>query len=366
MMGKMFSSLGRAINRLFIRENWFWSLSAVIRICGTTLLYLYTEFKYSQMLNLACNIGRSSIHIHPNVFHSNYDNKFVYLKTNNILYGKLFNTDFNFSINAIKLFQNVEYCQWVEEGFDSTDKKTRTRRYLKSWVKYPINSTNFMDQRYYNPSTLSFSDMKMESDVGVGVYHIKSNLFNETSELKYYDPGKIHYKGFDYIGNGYFYKSFSDISNHKNYKTNQQKFKQCTPGDVRVRITYFAPEKISVVGYLEGHNITSKNIRGIEMGSARSGYFKPAVVLSQAHRHKRKYALVSRCVAVIASIVLIIHRSTSMKARTWNYFMFGLLVLFVRSFMWNTRYLNPYFWFSVLSIISCIYSTRPEQFVTFD
>ena len=99
MMGKMFSSLGRAINRLFIRENWFWSLSAVIRICGTTLLYLYTEFKYSQMLNLACNIGRSSIHIHPNVFHSNYDNKFVYLKTNNILYGKLFNTDFNFLIS---------------------------------------------------------------------------------------------------------------------------------------------------------------------------------------------------------------------------------------------------------------------------
>lgn len=359
----MISSLVRAINRLFIRENWFWSLSAVIRICGTILLYLVTEFRYSQMLNLACNIGASSVTLRPGVYSPDYENRFVYLKAKNVSYDLLTDSMFNASVNAIMLFRNVEYCQWVEEGFDSTDKKTRTRRYLKSWVKRPIDSTNFMDQRYCNPTELSYADAKLQSDVDVGVYHIQSSLFNETDGIAPYVPGGGQSSGFDYIGDGYFYKSYGTRENHS---TLQQQFDNCTPGDVRVRITYFAPKKISAVGFLVDHNITSKKIRGIEMGAASSGYIKPAMLLSQAHRHKRKYALLARCIAVVASISLIIHRSTSVKARIWNYFMFGLLVLFVRSFMWNTRYLNPYFWFTILSIMSCVYSTRPEQFVTFD
>ncbi|KAH0790143.1 hypothetical protein GPJ56_005940 [Histomonas meleagridis] len=332
------------------------------------------------MFNLACNIAANSITIHPNSYNPSYQHNFIYMKTDNVTYPLLTDPEFGITVEAAKLYRTVEYCQWVEEGFDSTDKTTRTRRYYKSWVHAPINSSNFMDQRYYNPLSKSYNNAEFQQDINIGLYTVKSELLNEAGQTNELNPTIQHihqfmnsnaHNKFHYIGNGYFYSSTEENQNKevnmpKNNKELHQFFQQCTPGDIRSRITYYAPNKLTIVGYLEEHNIIIKNIRGVQMGGARSGYMSGDLLLSERYAHKRKFALIARLVAVISSIFLILNRSTSLKAEIWNFSMFGLLVLFIRSLMWNTVYLNPYIWFSILSIMSCIYSTRPEQFVTFD
>ncbi|OHT09922.1 hypothetical protein TRFO_04482 [Tritrichomonas foetus] len=365
-MIKMISSLYRAINRIFIRENWFWTAFAAIRIIGTTIFYLICEYQYSRLLKTACRISSNITNINQATYDPSFNDSFVYLKTDNAMYPLL--TDFDFGVQAQTaiLRRTVDYCQWLEEGFDSTDKTTRTRRYLKVWIKSPLDSTNFMDARYFNPPNLSYSEKEISKDIEIGLYNVNSRLFRGNKDFSPFVPFKDHMEilptfnqSFKYIGDGFFYFSFNQTKQFES-------FDKCTPGDVRIRITLFMPQKLTVVGYLTNMTIDTKIVNNIEMGGARNGFIGAEYLLSSQHQNKWKFAITARIIAILSSMILIVARSTSQKAKIWNFSMFAILVLFVRSLMWNNKFLNPYYWFTILFVLALVYTTREEQYVTFD
>ena len=366
-MMKMFSSLCRAINRLFIRQNWFWSLSAIVRIVGTAIFYLVAEYRYSNLLDTACMIATSVITIEPEMATDVGNSNFVYMRSQNVVYPKYADPDFLINVTGAIVARTVKHCQWLEEGFDSTDKQTRTRRYLKVWSDEVIDSSEFMDQRFYNPVGLGISAVKFAADARVGNFVLTSVLFNSTDEhdevfvpseddLNAFAESEAHRNGFKYVGDGVFYYSVNGT----------KRGDMCTPGDMRVMFRYYAPEKLTVVGFQENGVIGRKKVRGMMMGAVRRGYMSPSQLLTQQHRDKRKFAVVARIVAMMSSIILITDHSASPEGLLWNNFMFGILILTVRSIIWQTTYLNPIYWIPILLGAGAVYTTREEQYVTFD
>ena len=323
------------------------------------------------MVNTAFIIASNATVIHPERFEPIRESSFVYFKTDNVEYPLIKDKEFGISASAAILSRKVRYCQWVEEGFDSSDKSVRTRRYFKAWVSKPINSQEFMDARYFNPMNTSLPDRLYTSNVTVGFYSLSQRLFN-VKENEYQDLTleddlidnvallPSFNQSFEYVGNGYFYYYYNKTAEKI------KKFDKCTPGDVRVKISVYAPKKLSVLGYLENTTIDTKDVKNMMMGSAKGGSISPEHLLSSPHMFRKKIALVSRFITFISSLILIIDRSTSAEARIWNFSMFAILVFSVRSLMWNNRFFNPYYWFSILIGAACVYTTREEQFVTFD
>lgn len=366
-MMKMFSSLCRAINRLFIRENWFWSLSAIVRIVGTAIFYLVAEYRYSNLLDVACMISTSVTRIKPHMPTTVGSKSFVYMRSRHVVYPTYSDPEFFLDIQGALVSRTVKHCQWLEEGFDSTDKQTRTRRYLKIWSDTPIDSSEFMDQRFSNPEGLDLPPLKFSADAHVGNFILSSVLFNSPDEhdevfvpdaeaVRRFEASHAKRRGFEYIGDGEFYYALNGTKPQDG----------CTPGDVRVVFRYYAPEKLTVVGFQEDGVIGRKKIRGMMMGAARRGYMSSSQLLTQQHRDKQKFAVVARVVAVLSTIIMIRDHSASAVGLIWNFFMFGVLILTVRSIIWQTTYLNPVYWIPILLGCGAVYTTREEQYVTFD
>lgn len=329
----------RCIKRLFNQEilvlsNIFPFFSVI-----AVLIYQFTEFKYSSLITAVNKVSSNYIEIDP-YSRILLNNSFVYMISNDIVYPALSDNEFNIQTHAAIIKRSVDYCQWLEEGFDSTDKITRTRRYMKVWVKEIINSSEFMDLRYNNPSyKFSFSDSYIYADsFPIGNYIIDSNIFkknkNNLTPFELDNNQSITLKNFNssfkYIGNGQFYYYYNKSSNnlilpHKNND-------DCTPGDIRVTILQYSPHTASIAGLLNSttHIINTTTINSIEIGAFEAGNTEFKNLLINRYKKLIIIAMIVRFLMFIAVLVNILWRSSSQIETIKKLMISSFTVIFAR------------------------------------
>lgn len=95
-------------------------------LISTIFFYQFCEFEYSTLITSVNKINSNYKKIDP---YSNIlsNDTFIYMVSKNINYPILIDKEFKIQTNAAIIKRSIDYCQWLEEGFDSTDKITRTR-----------------------------------------------------------------------------------------------------------------------------------------------------------------------------------------------------------------------------------------------
>lgn len=277
LIGKFFF---RFMNHIFSRDNIIVSNIFPFLAISSIIFYQYTELEFSTLTKEVNKIYSDALTIDPySIILSNYS--FVYFVSNNVNYPILSDNEFGIQTNAAILKRSIDYCQWLEEGFDSVDKVTRTRRYMKVWVKENIDSSEFMDLRYYNPShKLTLLDRYTFADsILIGFYIINSSIFK--TNRNDFTPFELDYNrstllpnfnhSFQYIGNGQFYYYYN--ASYHNLSLPHKKNDDCTPGDIRVSFYQYSPEKISVAGQFNSstHIINTKISNKFQIGALAAG-----------------------------------------------------------------------------------------------
>jgi hypothetical protein len=332
-------------------------------------MYLYAEWRYAQLFRIVNKVSDGLTNLNVNSPSRARSDSYVYLCADSILYPRYFDSEFSIGITGAVVSREVEYCQWVEKGFDSTDRQTRTRRYMRTWTREFVNSSDFMDTRYQNSANFPFGNFRVQQKVTVGSIIIDDRLFTDVQDMEYCLPTPedlqafAHSEGYQsavrYLGNGYFFFS-GNVSLPVTLNS------PCNPGDVKIRFKYFAPDQLSVLGYLRDSVISTSVMDGMPIGGVGQGKISVATLLSSQHADKRKFAVIARSVAVLSAIVLILDHSTTVMGEIWNFGMFGLLVLWVRAIVWHHWLLNPWYCGLILLVCTSVYTTRDEQYVTFD
>ena len=145
--------------------------------------------------------------------------------------GKLINekelTDETFSVKVKTplLKRVVEVYQWEEES--KTEDDVTTYSYKKVWSSDLIDSSNFNDKKYVNPTTKPYNDEEFKSDdVRVGAFILSNEQISDLStngEVNTYNTEKITELGF--------------VTNGK-YVTNSKELNNPQIGDVRISFVY--------------------------------------------------------------------------------------------------------------------------------
>lgn len=164
--------------------------------------------------------------------------------------GKLINeeelTDKEFGVTVLTpvLTRVVEVYQW-EEDSDTTDGET-TYRYEKTWSDTIIDSSNFHDSSYQNPTSKKFEDkLYTASDVKVGAFSLTDAQIKKLStDGKFNDYNKEVIDELGLTISGYYVTDSNDLDKPE-------------VGDTRVSFQYNDSKEVSVLAVQSGDSFTS-------------------------------------------------------------------------------------------------------------
>lgn len=345
MIVRMIRCFLRFIKRIFCPGNFILSNIMLFLMISSYFIDCYIEFKYSALMT-TIDLIASNLTAIKSYSDTISNDSFVYFISNHTEYPLLTDNEFGVQAHAAILKRSIDYCQWLEEGFDSTDKITRTRRYMKVWVKEIINSSEFMDIRYHNPTfKFSFSDAMVHAEsISIGPYTINANIYkknknnfmpfvpdiNQSTILPNFNTS------FVYVGDGYFY---SNYNKSQNIAPPYKKSEDCTPGDIRIRITQFSPQIVSVLGVysIETNEINTKFVNNFEIGSLESGNVTLNNLMISRFKKLQVFTMITRFLTFISISFYIIEQSTTQIESIVKFIFASFFVLIIRYLIWNDR-----------------------------
>ncbi|KAH3760562.1 Transmembrane protein 43-like [Pelomyxa schiedti] len=252
-----------------------------------SLVFFFSEKRYHDAEVAFATLEPVDVTTSDMTMLSLYEGQLVHFSSSNL---HILNTveDPEFGITFPGSFQakrHTEYCQWVETSSTTTEKdrdgnevKTTTYYYTKSWVYRPINSYLF-DQPFahFNPQDDPFPTITLPHPAVVvsGKFHLpaplvakirgpESDVLWARDQLQGFQISLAAKMSFAYIpSTGYFLSRYNAGTNWMQYagmflEGTLLDFQlgdflgACTPGDIRVRYTTFAPDSVSVIGKMLG------------------------------------------------------------------------------------------------------------------
>lgn len=142
-------------------------------------------------------------------------------------------SDFNVQTQSAKLVRKVEMYQWTESCDDENGKEKC--RYEKTWNDELINSNDFSNKAYQNPSEMPYSNETfLAQDVTVGAYNLDDALLNKLEANK-----KLT------VYNNEITMNLGLKSNDEYYTNVQNNSPQI--GDIRISYTYSDATNVSIL-----------------------------------------------------------------------------------------------------------------------
>ena len=127
------------------------------------------------------------------------EGKLIHISGDVVTEGTVSDNDFKISLNALKLTRKVEMYQWEEETETETTRlsggreETRTTTsYKKVWSEDLIDSTQFQDSGYDNPTVMPYQGEVFTVDLAtLGAFKLSEDQIAELSPEISLDPNKL-------------------------------------------------------------------------------------------------------------------------------------------------------------------------------
>lgn len=181
-------------------------IGLILFIVSFFVLFI-NEYIYVNSLKIANFAEKNAIVTTSNSISPANENKLVHLT------GQAFSqetlTDSIISIpNAIALFRDTEIYQLQELKKQNEDNSTKYE-YRKIWSKYLINSSDFQNKSYVNPSKMKYEELDLYAqNVGFGNFYLSEYIIKNIKsrskilQLPYSNNFKV-YNGFYFTGQNY-------------------------------------------------------------------------------------------------------------------------------------------------------------------
>ncbi len=239
-------------------------IGLIMIIAGTVLLF-YNEKNNVKNIKTVDELKKEVVDVSSSEIDSKNNGKLIATNGSFVVEDKeVVDSTFNVSLKTAVLKRTVEVYQWEE---DSTEEENTTKyTYKKKWSDKLIDSSEFNDKSYTNPTTKAYESATYTSNVvKVGNYYLSASQIESLSTDK-----NLTLEGM----NGIYLRSGVNIKN--NYITNSSDIENPSIGDYRISYSYNDYKEASVLAVQSDSSFTDftskagKNINRVFEGKLTS------------------------------------------------------------------------------------------------
>lgn len=219
-------------------------LGGIIAIIIGIILLWWNEGNNVKNLKTTAEMEGNYIDVSSEKINESNEGKLIATNGKIINEKEMYDETFDVNVKSPLLKRIVEVYQWEEES--KTENDVTTYSYKKVWSSNLIDSSNFNDKNYINPTTKPYNNKEFKSDdVKVGAFSLSDDQISNLStngEFSEFNTEKINELG--YTINGIYIINSKEINNPQ-------------IGDVRISYVYNDSKEISVLAVQSGNTFVN-------------------------------------------------------------------------------------------------------------
>ena len=158
-------------------------LTGLIFVVGAVCVLFWNEGRTIKRTKALEEAGKTAVSIDPQTLDPAYEDKLIHISGDVKTDDVLSDSQFNVSLNALRLQRTVTMYQWQEHTETSTrrtsgggEETTTTYTYSKVWSEELIDSSSFHDSGYDNPGSMPYdSKTFLAPNAMLGAFALSSN-----------------------------------------------------------------------------------------------------------------------------------------------------------------------------------------------
>lgn len=200
------------------------------------LLIIYSSYRIIKVINNRNTLDNNIIEIDSTIVDKNNNDKLVFTNGYLILKDDIKDDEFNVSVRSSMLERIVEVYQYKE-----TKEDDETYSYEMNWFSELIDSSNFKNSEYKNPSNIKYKSKTYYNDTYLGAFKLNNKEINELGcNSRYLD-----------LNSEFASKNGFKISNQ--YYTTSEDIDLPEIGDIRISFKYNSSSSVSILA-LQNNN----------------------------------------------------------------------------------------------------------------
>ena len=202
----------------------------VLLIVSSVIIICYSGYKTIKVLMNRSNLNNKINEVKSTIVDKNNNDKLVFMNGYLILNKDLEDREFNVSVRTSKLERIVEVYKYKENREDD-----ETYSYETDWYSELIDSNNFKNSEYKNPSSIKYKSKTYYNDTYLGAFKLNNKEINELGcNSRYLD-----------LDSKFASKNGFKISNQ--YYTTSKDIDFPEVGDIRISFRYNNSNSASVI-----------------------------------------------------------------------------------------------------------------------
>lgn len=219
-------------------------LIGFILIIASAILLWYNEGRTVKTTAAINEVEKNYKEIKSDVIDPSNDGKLIATSGKITFNGMVNDSEFNVSISSPVLVREVEMYQWKEEC-ETDSKNNEVCSYKKVWSSDLIDSDDFQQTRFVNPSSIPYESREIYANgIKLGAFDLGDFRNHITADIEYKDLSETTAEALDIKIDGHYYTTSEDLENVE-------------IGDVRISFKYSNITDASILAVQTGNTFTS-------------------------------------------------------------------------------------------------------------
>ncbi len=286
----------------------------VLLILSSVLLIGYSEYKVIKILMNRDNLNNEINEVKSTMVDKNNNDKLIFMNGYLILNKDLEDKEFNVSVRTSKLERVVEIYQYKE-----TKEDDETYSYETDWYSEIIDSSEFKNDGFDNPSSMKYENKTYYNDTYLGAFKLDDK---EIDELGLYS----RYLDLD---SEFASKNGFNISNE--YYTTSKDIDFPEVGDIRISFRYNSSSSVSVIAKQNNDTLSEYKLNDLLIKKIYNGKLSKDEVIKDIY----PLSLVLNILVIVASIIFSIVGFKILNIKIIYSFILSLFIITVMFFKYN-------------------------------
>ena len=286
----------------------------VLLILSSVLLIGYSEYKVIKILMNRDNLNNEINEVKSTMVDKNNNDKLIFMNGYLILNKDLEDKEFNVSVRTSKLERVVEIYQYKE-----TKEDDETYSYETDWYSEIIDSSEFKNDGFDNPSSMKYENKTYYNDTYLGAFKLDDKEIDELGlDSRYLD-----------LDSEFASKNGFNISNE--YYTTSKDIDFPEVGDIRISFRYNSSSSVSVIAKQNNDTLSEYKLNDLLIKKIYNGKLSKDEVIKDIY----PLSLVLNILVIVASIIFSIVGFKILNIKIIYSFILSLFIITVMFFKYN-------------------------------
>lgn len=286
----------------------------VLLILSSVLLIGYSEYKVIKILMNRDNLNNEINEVKSTMVDKNNNDKLIFMNGYLILNKDLEDKEFNVSVRTSKLERVVEIYQYKE-----TKEEDETYSYETDWYSEIIDSSEFKNDGFDNPSSMKYENKTYYNDTYLGAFKLDDKEIDELGlDSRYLD-----------LDSEFASKNGFNVSDE--YYTTSKDIDFPEVGDIRISFRYNSSSSVSVIAKQNNDTLSEYKLNDLLIKKIYNGKLSKDEVIKDIY----PLSLVLNILVIVASIILSIVGFKILNIKIIYSFILSLFIITVMFFKYN-------------------------------